>query len=250
MADGEEGIDAHPVVVVLHAHLRGIVAQEAPYPAAVQEAGANEVVLHPVQALGGARQVDDAAARVRAVQSAPAGVGEQLAAVVNHIVVGIDHAGLRLVLQRFHQPLQHGRLHEVVRRSPAPELAPRLGEAVAQRLGQALVRLGEAAQPGIARLAAGAEAGQGLLHMVGGAVVNDDELQLPVGLRQDALQGVHQEVRLVMHWQDHADQPGHQAAALRRHAAPGAPRGSAPGAGRAAVGGEAGAAQGALRLGL
>ena len=214
MLHRKEGIDAHPVVIVLYAGLRVIVAQDPPYPAAIEEAGANEVVLHHIQGVGTARQAHRRAGLVRAVAPAPAGVLEGLAGGVHHRVVRIDQAQAGLGCQALDEGSEHLRLQGVVGGGPGPVFAPRLAEAIAERGGQAQVGLVEAADPGVA-----AGRRHHLLRIVRGAVIDQNEFQLRVGLRQDAGDGVRQKPRLVIDRQHNADQARHEAAARRLHGA-------------------------------
>ena len=210
----KEGVDAHPVVIVLYAGLRVIVAQDPPYPAAIEEAGANEVVLDHIQGVGAARQAHCRAGLVRAVTPAPAGVLEGLAGGVHHRVVRIDQAQAGLGSQALDQGGEHLRRHSVVRGGPGPVFAARLAEAVAERGRQPQVGLVEAADPGVA-----AGCRHHLLHIVCGAVIDQNQFQAPIGLRQNAGDGVRQEPRLVVNRQHNADQARLQTAARRLHGA-------------------------------
>ena len=203
VADREQVVDPHPVVVVLGAELGVVLGDDATDPAAVEEARPDEVVLLPVELLGGARQVDLRRGRLAPVVGAELGVGQQLAPVVDRVVVGVDHGATGMLPQERDQPLELGRLHQVVGRRPGVELAGGELEGVGQRVGQGLVGLGQHPHLGVVVVA-----GEHRLDLVLGAVVEHDQLEVLVGLGQDAVDRVGQQVGLVVDRQHHADQTG------------------------------------------
>jgi hypothetical protein len=104
-------------------------------------------------------------------------------------------------LQEFDLAPQVVGLHQVVGRGPRPKLAPRQREAVAQGLGQLLVRLRKNPHLRMRRVA-----GQNLGRAVGRAVIDHDQLEILIGLGQHALDRLPQKVRVVINGQDHAHQ--------------------------------------------
>ena len=92
MAHRKKRVDTHPVIVVLHPHLRRVVAQQPPDPTPIKKAGTDKIVLHHIQVPGVAGQTHIAAGRARTVEGAPVGVFEGLALLIYGAVVGVYHA--------------------------------------------------------------------------------------------------------------------------------------------------------------
>ena len=198
--DAELGVDPHPVVVVLDPE-RGRIRPEAPSdPAAVEEARADEVVLQQIERLGAARDADRGGVRRAPILRSEVRTPQGLPIGSDHDVVGVDHRGCRMVAQKLDQALEMGPFHDVVGRRPRVEFTAGEPERVRQRRGELAILLGQDPDPGVVH-----EGGEHRLDAVGGAIVEDDQFELGVGLREDALDALGEEFALVVDREDDAD---------------------------------------------
>jgi hypothetical protein len=210
--DAEQRVHAHPVVVVLDA-LRDVVGtQDAADPPAVHEARPDEVIGKHVQAIDFARQAHGAGNRVCGVLRTPRAVREGIAALVHDVIVGVRHRRVGLPTKLRNHALDLPAVHQVVVGRPRPEFARREQEPVGQRARQLLVRLHHDAHVGVARVTR-----KHRFDVVGGSIVDDDELDRTIGLRQDRSNRAVQQVCAIVNRQHDAHEARDERRTLRPH---------------------------------
>ncbi len=201
VSDAGNQAQPQPVIEIFNALNRIVLAEQPADPPSVEETRPDEIVLGLAKRLAVPRQANVRVVPRAAVVGPEGGVRQRLPLLVDRRVVGVYQPDLGMLSQELHLPAQLLGLHDVVGGGPGEEFAPGEFEAVAQGLRQTLIGLREDPHARMVNIPA-----QHGFHAVAGAVVDNDQLDLAVGLSQYAIHRRRQQRRLIVDGQHDRDQ--------------------------------------------